>query len=94
MTMGSKQNEGKHGQNRNCKQEKENGLKSICEAQDQSPIKLGFPLFQAQSYLGSQIAPKPNPNWAPEESKAQLKWAPATSKDGSDYDPPSPVRNS
>ena len=34
---------------------------------------------------------KPNPNWAPEESKAQLKWAPATSKDGSDYDPPSPV---
>jgi hypothetical protein len=30
----------------------------------------------------------------PEESKAQLKWAPATSKDGSDYDPPSPVRHS
>jgi hypothetical protein len=23
---------------------------------------------------------KPNPNWAPEISKAQLKWAPATSK--------------
>ena len=37
---------------------------------------------QAQSDLG------------PEESKAQLKWAPATSKDGSDYDPPSPVTNS
>jgi hypothetical protein len=36
---------------------------------------------------------EPNPNWASQKSKAQLKWAPAASKDGSDYDPPSPVRN-
>jgi hypothetical protein len=40
------------------------------------------PIAQAQSELGSH------------KSKAQLKWAPATSKDGSDYDPPSPVRYS
>jgi hypothetical protein len=37
---------------------------------------------------------KPNPNWVSQKSKAQLKWAPATSKDGSDYDPPSPVTDS
>jgi hypothetical protein len=47
-----------------------------------SPTELGF------------IVHKPNPNWAPEKFKAQLKWAPAASKDGSDYDPPSPVTNS
>lgn len=36
----------------------------------------------------------PNPIWAPEESKSQLLWAPATSKDGFDYDPPSQFRYS
>ena len=43
------------------------------------PSPISRPKSQAQSVLG------------PEESKAQLKWAPATSKDGSDHDPPSPV---
>jgi hypothetical protein len=43
------------------------------------PSPISRPKSQAQSVLG------------PEESKAQLKWASATSKDGSDYDPPSPV---
>jgi hypothetical protein len=46
-----------------------------------SPIRFGPPIsIQSPIRIG-----------LPEESKAQLKWAPATSKDGSDYDPPSPV---
>jgi hypothetical protein len=52
--------------------------KSIDQAQFAIHTHQG-PIAKAQSDLG------------PEESKAQLKWAPAASKDGSDYDPPSPV---
>jgi hypothetical protein len=51
----------------------------LAQVQAQSLWALTIHYSQAQSDLG------------PEESKAQLKWAPATSKDGSDYDPPSPV---
>jgi hypothetical protein len=72
-----------------------------------SPIILGFlctwPMPASPSVMDTQAGPnqpiwaslftvhKPNPNWASQKSKAQLKWAPATSKDGSDHDPPSPV---
>ena len=52
------------------------------------------PIFQIVKYTRSRPNSQAQSDLGPDESKAQLKWAPATSKDGSDYDPPSPVRNS
>jgi hypothetical protein len=58
-------------------------IKSAKDTQGPILQLLFTPKAQAQSIMDSRIR-QAQFDLGPEESKAQLKWAPATSKDGSD----------